>query len=156
MPLYFAYGSNLDCGQMRERCPSARFVCVAKLKDYGLAFTRKSTKRGCGVADAVSKTGCDVWGVVYEIDDQDLAQLDRCEGYHPGKPEKEDSYNRRERVVLDGGDEHKPLTVMTYFAVGECNPPPPNKQYMGQIIEGAKFWRLPAEYIKELERVEVA
>jgi gamma-glutamylcyclotransferase len=46
MPLTFAYGSNLDCTQMRERCPSTRFVCIAALKDYRLAFTRHSRGRG--------------------------------------------------------------------------------------------------------------
>ena len=40
MMLYFAYGSNLDCGQMRSRCPSTQFVCRAVLKDHSLAFTR--------------------------------------------------------------------------------------------------------------------
>ena len=48
--LYFAYGSNMEWKQMRERCPSAMFVCIAKLKDRRLAFTRKSKDRGCGVA----------------------------------------------------------------------------------------------------------
>jgi len=51
--LYFAYGSNLDFAQMRDRCPSALFVAIAKLPDHRLAFTRKSIKRACGVADAV-------------------------------------------------------------------------------------------------------
>ena len=61
MPLYFAYGSNLHWPQMKERCPSARFHCVAKLKDHRLAFTRKSISRDCGVADVVPEQGHDVW-----------------------------------------------------------------------------------------------
>jgi len=40
--LYFAYGSNMDWAQMRSRCRTARFVCVEKLKDHRLAFTRKA------------------------------------------------------------------------------------------------------------------
>ena len=75
----FAYGSNMDCEQMRERCPSTRFVCVAKLPNHRLAFTRKSTRRNCGVADAVKAEGNEVWGVVYEIDDIDLPKLDSLE-----------------------------------------------------------------------------
>ena len=67
--LYFAYGSNMNWQQMRERCPSARFVGVALLSEHKLAFTRKSKKRGCGVADAVLEGGRKVWGVIYEIDD---------------------------------------------------------------------------------------
>jgi hypothetical protein len=55
--LYFAYGSNMNWEQMKTRCPSARFVAVALLPDYKLAFTRKSINRGCGVADGVLLDG---------------------------------------------------------------------------------------------------
>lgn len=83
--LYFACGSNMDWDQMRERCPSARFVGVAKLPEHKLAFSRRSKKRGCGVADAVADQGSSVWGVVYEVDDRDVGQLDAAEGYSPGR-----------------------------------------------------------------------
>jgi hypothetical protein len=65
--LYFAYGSNMDWGQMKGRCPSVRFVGVAKLPDHRLVFTRKSVNRGCGVADVVRDAGGGVWGAVFEI-----------------------------------------------------------------------------------------
>jgi hypothetical protein len=55
--LTFAYGSNMDWNQMRERCPSSRFVGIAVLRDHKLAFTRKSLKRGCGVADLIAEGG---------------------------------------------------------------------------------------------------
>ena len=42
---------------MKERCPSAKFVAVAKLTDHSLQFTRRSVNRGCGVADAVPERG---------------------------------------------------------------------------------------------------
>jgi len=78
--LYFAYGSNMNWQQMQERCPSARFFGVALLPDHKLAFTRKSIKRGCGVADAVPTQGQKVWGVVYEVTDRDVIKLDKSEG----------------------------------------------------------------------------
>lgn len=40
--LYFAYRSNMHWDQMRSRCPSARFVGVALLRDFRLAFTGSS------------------------------------------------------------------------------------------------------------------
>ena len=85
--LYFAYGSNMDCAQIRTRCPSASFIGIAKLPNHKIAFTRKSTRRGCGVADVVRQDGAGVWGVVYEITDSDLAQLDKDEGYREGRPD---------------------------------------------------------------------
>lgn len=155
MPLYFAYGSNLDWKQMRRRCPSAQFVCVAKLKGHRFDITRCSAKRGCGVADVVADNSCDVWGVVYEIDEGDWERLDRCEGCHPQLPQDKSAYVRRECHVLIGGDERQPLLTQTYFANRECNPPPPSKSYMDQIIEGAKHWRLPQDYIRMLKQIEV-
>ena len=70
--LYFACGSNMYWDQMRERCPSAQFVSVAKLDNHRLAFTRESSERRCSVADAVPAKGQDVWGVVYRIADVEI------------------------------------------------------------------------------------
>ena len=39
--LYSAYGSMMDFREMRQRCPSAQFVAVAKLLDHLLQFTRR-------------------------------------------------------------------------------------------------------------------
>lgn len=154
--LYFAYGSNMDWLQMQERCPSACFVCVAKLKDFRLAFTRKSVKRNCGVADAVSALGHDVWGVCYEIKERDIGCLNKCEGFDPGMPREKNAYVKEERHVYIDGNEEKPLSVQVYFAIRQPNPPLPNEQYKSQIVGGAKHWHLPKEYIKVLEQIEVA
>jgi AIG2-like family len=148
---YFAYGSNMDCAQMRERCPSARFVGVAKLPDHRLAFSRKSRNRGCGVADAIETTGHDVWGVVYEvIDPEDVQTLDRCEGAPSG------SYVRKEsQLVFLRDDPEQPLGVSIYFAVKEDNPPLPAAEYKKLIVSAARFWQLPSAYIQELEQISV-
>jgi hypothetical protein len=68
--LYFAYGSNMNWDEMRERCPYARVFVAAVLRAHKLAFTRESDRRGCGVADAVPQDGSEVWGVVDEITDK--------------------------------------------------------------------------------------
>lgn len=156
MPLTFAYGSNMDFAQMRERCPSAQFVCVAVLNDYRLGFTRKSTKRNCGVSDVVPAPKSFVWGVVYEITEYDLAVLDWNEGYRPSRSADRNSYNRRTKTIFQNGDETRPLTVEIYFAVPQENPPLPNQEYKGLIVSGAKHWKLPADYITELEKIKVA
>lgn len=152
--LYFAYGSNMDWNQMRSRCPSARFFCIAMLPHHQLAFTRKSKTRNCGVADVVPQQGKSVWGVVYEIADVDVGRLDFCEGYSPGRGEN--AYWRRECLVFKDGNPREPLTVWTYFAAKEPNPPLPSSKYKEQIIRGARFWHLPEEYIRELEQIKVS
>ena len=150
--LYFAYGSNMDWAQMRERCPSARFVGVSVLPKYRLAFTRRSINRGCGVADAVRDENRKLWGAVYEIADVDIGKLDKSEGYQPGR--EKNSYWRRECMVFLDGHEQGPITVWTYFADPQTNPPLPNQAYKDLILAGARYWHLPDEYIEELERIE--
>jgi hypothetical protein len=144
----------MDWQQMKQRCPSARFVGIAKLPGYRLAFTRKSVKRGCGVADAVRKAGHNVWGAVFEISELDVGVLDKSEGYRPGRDRN--SYWRREcRVLLDGNKE-RPITGETYFAEQEPSPPLPNQAYKDLILSGARHWHIPDDYIAELEAIEVS
>jgi gamma-glutamylcyclotransferase len=145
--LYFAYGSNMNWEQMKLRCPSASFLCKAVLKDYKIALTRKSLK-GYGVADIVPSHGNHVWGVVYKIDDIDLGFLDTAEGYYPNR--LQNAYKRIEIIVFAEANKENPLTMFTYEVVEkEQNEIPTVQEYKNKILEGAKFWHLPEEYIKK-------
>lgn len=153
--LYFAYGSNMDWQQMRDRCPSAKFVCIAKLKNYRLAVTRKSTKRDCGVVDAVCQANSNVWGVVFQIDERDIGNLDAKEGFVSGRDKN--AYIRKEIDVCEDGDETKPITTMSYFVVKkETDVPLPNAEYKRLLVGGAKYWHLPQDYVRELEQIETS
>jgi gamma-glutamylcyclotransferase (GGCT)/AIG2-like uncharacterized protein YtfP len=81
VPLYFAYGSNLDESQLQRRCPGATLVTVGSLPDFRLEFTVRSAGWNAGVADVVESPGDRVWGLVFDLMDQDLESLDRFEGY---------------------------------------------------------------------------
>lgn len=150
--LYFAYGSNMDWEQMKERAPSAEFLSVARLKDHRLAFSRRSKHRGGGSADALYDPGQELWGVVYQIDEQDFAELDRAEDIIPGRARN--GYRREKSRVCVDGDETRPLEVYIYFAVKEKDPPPPSAPYIQQIVRGAKHWGLPEAYIERLEQIK--
>lgn len=141
MPKYFAYGSNMSADQISDRCPSQRFICIAELPGYALAFTRYSEKRACGVADVVPARGESVWGVVYELSDGDMAALDRHEGAHMNPP----AYVRRTaRVLAPGGQAHE---VMTYEVANKASKAhAPNSEYLGLITAGAIKWGLPQAY----------
>ncbi len=103
--LYFAYGSNLDERQMRARCPSAVIVGAAVLPNHDLAFGGFSHRWGGAVASVVRTRGSRVEGLLYALDDGDVAQLDRFEG-HPF------SYERVARFVLADGGRRR---VQTYL-----------------------------------------
>jgi len=150
MNRYFAYGSNMDGEQINRRCASARFLTVAVLPDHKLAFSRSSFNRGCGVADVISCPGSNVWGVVYEISDEDMCELDRAEGYQPGR--EKNYYIRTERTVCEGSVKGSPLKVLIYVVVPQPGVHLPDKEYLGLIIGGAHHWKLPTHYIDMLKK----
>jgi gamma-glutamylcyclotransferase len=157
MPRYFAYGSNMDGRQMEQRCPVARFLCVARLADHRLAFTRYSRERGCGVADIIPKAGECVWGVVYELSESDLSRLDCYEGYKPGSHAQGNAYNREKVAVFAGGRAGEVLSAYAYVVSAKRHDaPPPSQAYLRHLLCGARRWRLPESYIRCLEAVRTA
>ncbi len=151
--LYFAYGSNVNWPQMKRRCPSARFVNGAKLTNHRLAFTRKSNRRGCGSADAVPAQSHNLWGVIYEIEESEITNLDEAEDFVPGRAQN--GYTRQQTEVFSNGED-KSVLVSIYFAEKQKNPPLPSAEYKQLIVEGAKHWNLPQEYIEELEKIRIS
>jgi hypothetical protein len=154
--LYFAYGSNLDSRQLLQRCPSARFVAVAKLPDHRLAFTRCAKDRGCGTCDGLPEPGQEIWGVVFELSEAEFGRMDESEGYRPGRPLTENAYIREQRKVLRDGKQESPILVWLYFANRQPGCPLPNAAYKQQLVDGAKSWGLPEEYQARLKRIETA
>lgn len=75
---YIAYGSNLNIKQMRYRCPNARVVGTALLKDYQLFF--KGSKTGSYLT-IETKVGSVVPVGVWSVNEADIKSLDRYEGY---------------------------------------------------------------------------
>ena len=143
---YFAYGSNMNWPQMKQRCPSARFVSVACLNEHLFAITRQSWRRLCGTADVVPESGSEVWGILYDIDDSEVGALDSFE----------DGYRRKEMPVVLNSDSRRPLKAWIYVAEREADPPLPNAVYKRLMVEGARYWGLPQAYIEMLETLEVA
>lgn len=149
--LVFAYGSNLSFNQMRSRCPDARMSFQATLPHYRLGFTRKSKKRGCGVAGLVRDGGRVVWGGVYALSDEDLRALDEIEGFNPDR--EINGYSRRLATVNRTGDPHDLVDVFVYFDTPQTNPPRPNAEYKRLIVDGARAWKLPESYLNELDAI---
>ena len=75
---YIAYGSNLNVEQMKWRCPGARAISTATLKNYRLMF--KGSQTGAYLTiEKYSKGKVPV--VVWEVTDRNIKALDRYEGY---------------------------------------------------------------------------
>jgi gamma-glutamylcyclotransferase (GGCT)/AIG2-like uncharacterized protein YtfP len=153
---YFAYGSNLDIGQMRTRCPSAAFQCRAILQWHALVFPRTSRTRNCGVSSIELREGAQVWGVVFNLTSKDLESLDRSEGYDLRKPLSHNAYNRDNVLLFVEGDLSKPIHAQTYMATPQPNPLLPSAEYLGLIISGAEAFSLPADYVSGLRAIRTA
>jgi len=145
--LYFAYGSNMSRRQMTERCPDHECLGKAVLSDHALCFPRHSSMRNCGVAGLAEMPGAEVWGVIYRLHDEDLAALDRREGYDPAKSADVNRYNRHTVRVLMNGDM---VECFTYFARPEPGEHVPSVEYLATILEGAAENGLPADYVARL------
>ena len=142
--LYFAYGSNMHPDHMARRCPGCLFVAVARLSSHRLTFSRFwAAWGGGGVADIQPAPGGVVEGVVWEITEAHRKTLDEYEDYPT-------SYMRKDVVVaaFDG----RALTAFVYVAkpIGVFRP---SRQYLKEIIEGAKAHRLSPEYVAFLEAI---
>ena len=151
--LYFAYGSNMDPHQMRRRCPSSRFVTIARLADHRLAFTRRSPRRRCGVAGVVAEDGAEVWGVVYRLrKTRDIQRLDAAEGYRPHAA-RGTRYTRHIRLVDAAGDGARPMAAEIYLAAPTRFVLPPSLTYVAHMLRGARHWGLPHDYVTQLNHI---
>jgi cation transport regulator ChaC len=150
---YFAYGSNLDQVQMAQRCPGARLIGSAQLANHRICFPRRSPVRGCAVASFEAHKGGVVWGVIYELDDDDLRRLDEREGFDSVNPTAVNRYCRVDVTVQRAGGER--VAAVAYVAVPEENPGRPSATYLKHIIEGAAAHSFPDDYIETLRAIAV-
>jgi gamma-glutamylcyclotransferase (GGCT)/AIG2-like uncharacterized protein YtfP len=147
--LYFAYASNMDAALMTRTCPGHRVLGVAELREHRLAFTRRSARTGSGVADVLAAPGESVWGVLYEIDDEQLAAIDQKEGNGW-------AYQRRvlEVRLREDGSEH----AAHAFAVitPDADHVAPSEEYLGLILAAARSRGLPSGYLAALDALTPA
>ena len=150
--IYFAYGSNLNPGQMFERCPAHRTIGIARLPGHRLGFPRFSPMRACATAGIESHATESVWGVLYRLEADDIPTLDHYEGYDPQGPADGNRHMLREvNVVRPGGA--APQAAMTYFAIADGTKHLPSRHYMDTIIDGARYHGLPRAWVGFLETV---
>ncbi|WP_458413793.1 gamma-glutamylcyclotransferase family protein [Schinkia sp. CFF1] len=138
---YFAYGSCMSFKDLERTVGNAQFVGAAILNDYELAFTKYSRGRSGGVADIVSKPGCKVEGIVFEV--EDFKALDRREGVHI-------RLYKRIPVELVLSQTGETINADTYTVVEkEAQEVVPSEDYMNIILDGAT--RLSEQYQNDLK-----
>ncbi len=115
---YFAYGMNTNLDEMAARCPGAVCLGPAWIEGYALVF-----RHFADIEPAVENY-CD--GVLWEITDDNLAALDRLEGYPY-------HYTRFTVVVhTDRGSD----TALVYQMTDQSYEQPPSNHYFNTVYEG--------------------
>ncbi len=80
--LYFAYGSNMDEGQMAQRCPGAEMTGVGVLRGYRFIINNR------GYATLCAEPSGAVSGVLWRLAAEHETALDRYEGVASGLYDK--------------------------------------------------------------------
>lgn len=143
------YCEWLDSDLVKKSLPDARLVGKATLKDHKVAFSSftedvspEMMYGGCHLEAAPGQT---LYGVLYEISDDELAKLDKLTRVEQGR------YIKKFPTVVDeNGTSHKTVAHSIKNPKGKSRP---TKDYMDHMIKGAKEHGFPKPYIDLLEKL---
>src|SRR5262245_42084570 len=126
--LYFAYGSNMNEPQFRDRCPHSFFLCRATLSGYRFVITSR------GYANVLKSESSTAHGVLCAITESDEKELDFREGVH------KNIYRRETLPVTTELGYTMPALVYVDNAEDEGQP---NAGYLEKVLDGARRHGLP-------------
>ncbi len=135
--LYFAYGPNMDVETMAERNVVFEKVLTGRVRDVRLVF-RKPGDDGTGKADLMDDRGSVAEGVIWDVPEASLANLDFYEGVDKG-------HYRRGTVTVQTS--RGVLECETYRAMKFRTGLKPSVEYLARIVRGAEMHRLSPEYV---------
>ena len=145
----FIYCEWLDSELVKKSLPEAKFVSKATLKDHKVGFSSfsedvsdKTMYGGCQLESAPGQT---LYGVLYEISDEELAKLDKLTRVAEGR------YAKKYPTVIDKNG--KTYSAVAHSIKNPKGPSRPTKDYMDHMIKGAKEHRFPKSYIDLLEKL---
>ncbi len=140
MPLYAAYGSNLDPARMSARCPHSPLRTTGWLVGWRLTFGGEDHGWDGALATIVEDPLEQVFVAVYDVTDDDAARLDGWESADSG-------LYRKTRVRVDTlvGDLPAWTYVLDAYEGGL-----PSAMYLGTIADAAEAADAPADYVRAL------
>ena len=139
MPLYAAYGSNMDPGQMMERAPHSPMAGTGWLVGWRLTFGGEDIGWEGALATIVEDPDSQVFVVLYDVTDDEQG-LDRWEGSELGLHSK-----IRLRVQTLEGSVLAWLYVLAAYEGGL-----PSARYLGVMADAAEAAGAPADYVADL------
>jgi hypothetical protein len=135
MPLYFAYGSNMDQVAMLARCPTSKPVGIGRLMRHRFMIFDE------GYATIVRDPQRAVWGMVWDLALADVPALDRYESLSTGL------YTKVVQPVVTGQGARRAIV----YVGRSVKPGTPLPGYMEGVVEAAQHAGLPEDYIRSLK-----
>ena len=143
---YFAYGSNLCLPRLRSRVPGVQPIERTCLDGYELRWHKRSGDGSgkCSISPSVGKPLV-VYGVLFQIPEEEKHLLDKAEGL---------GFGYEERSVLVAAAEGRTEAV-TYVATSTYidDALRPYRWYKDIVISGAEAFDLPPDYIATLRSI---
>jgi gamma-glutamylcyclotransferase (GGCT)/AIG2-like uncharacterized protein YtfP len=140
---YFAYGSNMDARQMEQRIPGAKLIGPGRLDGFRLVFNVYSRSWQAGAANLELDPDARVYGVLWELPEERIEELDTFEG-HP-------TFYRREEVSVEGPAGS--LIAWTYrVAHQEGTFVRPTDEYLQLMYAAVRVHGLPPEALDQIDR----
>jgi hypothetical protein len=136
MTLHFAYGSNMSRKGMAARCPEGEAVGPAVLENYRLFIMSD------GYASVEPKLGSNVHGIMWRLTPRDLSGLNAYEGLQAGL---------YRRVMVPVLIDRVRLNALVYLGHTSAEGKP-RPGYMEDVIDAAREWKLPENYVESLAR----
>ncbi|GGO82961.1 MULTISPECIES: gamma-glutamylcyclotransferase [Nonomuraea] len=140
MPVYAAYGSNMDPEQMAMRAPHSPMRDVGWLQGWRLTFGGEDIGWEGAMATIVEDPDEHVFVVLYDVPEWDEHSLDQWEGAARGLHHKV-----RLRVQTLEGDQVAWFYVLDGYEGGL-----PSARYLGILADAAERAGAPDDYVKEL------
>jgi len=139
---YFAYGSNIVSNTLKRRCPTARFVGVARLHHYRFGIVRS------GYASVVPECHAVLYGVLWLVTAADERRLDAYEEIATGL------YRRAclsVEPVPNHRDGRRRISALVYLAKG-AGLGRPRPGYLEPILAAAHSHGFPPSACAEIAR----
>jgi gamma-glutamylcyclotransferase (GGCT)/AIG2-like uncharacterized protein YtfP len=136
MPLYFAYGANMDLAGMARRCPLSRPLGRARLARHRLLVMAE------GYASVAPHPRENVHGVLWDLALRDVRALDQFEDVSRGL------YKKLHLPVLrEPSGSARALVYVGHWTRSGA----PAPDYLEGVVAAARHWALPAAYVAFLE-----
>ncbi|GAA5148255.1 gamma-glutamylcyclotransferase [Nocardioides marinquilinus] len=142
MPLYAAYGSNLDPARMGERCPHSPLQTTGWLTGWRLTFGGEEHGWDGALPTLVQDPIDQVFVAVYDVSPHDESTLDQWEQADTGLYRK-----TKVRVATMTGS----LVVWTYV-LDAYEGGLPSAVTLGVLADAADAADAPADYVASLRR----